>query len=185
MNSVAYEVISLKMRWRDLRDHSEGVTLQDSVELPSLVKENRQLIACEPFRVDLHGTESLGDAFLQGDLKSLATYRCSRCLSDFTEDLHVPFTEHFVQVSDEDKLAAFEGTDEEDRIPVVGDVIELTPFLEQAVNLALPYSPLCRQDCAGLCPECGVNRNEEQCSCNTERIDPRLADLAKFFEQDS
>jgi uncharacterized protein len=185
MNSVAYEVISLKLRWRDLRDRSEGVTLQDSVELPNLVKENRQLISCEPIHVDLHGTEEMSNmALFQGDLKANATFRCSRCLCDFTEGLHVPFNEHFVQVS-EDELSAGDGTDEEDRIPVIGDTIDLTPYLEQAVNLALPYSPLCRQDCAGLCPECGVNRNEETCSCNTERIDPRLADLAKFFEKDS
>jgi uncharacterized protein len=185
MNSVAYEVISLKLSWRELRERSEGVSLQETVELPNLVKENRQLIQLDPVRVELHGTEASGIGTLRGNLKGKAVYRCSRCLNDFPEELHVPFDEHFMQVT-EDKLSAVEGIEyEDDRIPVVGEQIDLVPFLEQAINLALPYRPLCNQDCAGLCPQCGVNLNEATCSCKTERIDPRLADLAKFFEKDS
>jgi uncharacterized protein len=176
----------LKLRWRDLQDRPEGVTLQESVVLPNVVKENRQVIACEPFTTNLQGRmEEKGMATVEGDLDTQATYRCSRCLTDFSEALHVPFTEHFVQIAG-DKPSAQDGEeDEDDRIQVVGDTIDLTPYLEQAVHLALPYRPLCKQDCAGLCPECGVNRNEETCSCNTERIDPRMADLKKFFEKDS
>jgi uncharacterized protein len=185
MNSVAYEVISLKLRWRDLRESSEGVTLRESIELPNVVKENRQVISLEPFEARLHGTEATGIALVEGEMKSRATYRCSRCLTDFSDELHVPITEQFVQVTADELAAEQEEPDDHDRIRVKGDVIALLPVLEQAVNLALPYRPLCRQDCAGLCPECGVNRNEETCSCNTERIDPRLADLAKFFEKDS
>lgn len=187
MNSVAYEVISLKLRWRDLRERSEGVSLHETIEWPNLTKENRQLIAIEPFDVQVHGSETNGIGIVKGDLKSRATYRCSRCLCDFTEELHVPIAEHFVQKEDDELSEAdlFAGLDEQDRTPVTGDTLDLSPHLEQAVHLALPYNPVCKQDCAGLCPECGVNRNEVTCSCNTERIDPRLADLAKFFEKDS
>jgi uncharacterized protein len=113
----------LKLRWRDLRERSEGVRLQESVELPNLVKENRQLIACEPFQADLHGTEASGVGQVEGELHSRATYRCSRCLCDFSEELHVPIDEQFIQV---DELSE-EGADNGDRIPVVGDTIDLTP----------------------------------------------------------
>ncbi|HEU4963064.1 MAG TPA: DUF177 domain-containing protein [Bacilli bacterium] len=173
----------MKLRWRDLRESSTGVHLNETIELPNLVKENRQLIACEPFQVDLHGTEESKIGHVEGTLKSKATFRCSRCLTDYSEDLIVPFEEDFVQA--EDELAVEDGADEADRIPVLGETIDLVPHLEQTVNLALPYTPLCREECAGLCSECGVNRNETACACKTERIDPRLADLAKFFEQDS
>jgi uncharacterized protein len=187
MNSVAYEVISLKLRWRELRERSEGVTLHETIEWPHLTKENRQLIAIEPFDVRLYGTVASGIGIVTGEMQSRATYRCSRCLCDFTEELRVPIVEHFVQKADDELSEAdkFAGLDEENRTPVVGETIDLEPHLEQTVQLALPYNPVCKQDCAGLCPECGVNRNEVTCSCNTERIDPRLADLAKFFEKDS
>lgn len=183
MNSVAYEVIALKLRWRDLRENTDGVHIQDSVELPNLVKENLQLIALEPVYVNLHGVESFGLATVKGSLRTKATLRCSRCLVDYSHKLRAPFAEEFVQV-DEDKLADAEATMEEDRTPVAGDFIELAPFVEQEIALALPYAPLHSPDCKGLCTVCGVNLNETTCSCKTERIDPRLADLAKFFETD-
>lgn len=173
----------MKLRWRDLRENTDGVHIQESVELPTLVKENRQLIAMKPVQVVLHGTHEFGTAKVRGNLDTEVTLRCSRCLVDFSDKLHVPFAEEFVQV-DEDKLADAEVNMEEDRNPVAGDFIDLAPYVEQEVALALPYAPLHKPDCKGLCPECGVNLNESTCSCNTERIDPRLADLAKFFESD-
>ncbi|KEO81932.1 YceD family protein [Tumebacillus flagellatus] len=173
----------MKLRWRDLRESTNGVDIQESVELPTLVKENRQLISLSPVQVDLHGEETAGVVKVEGKLSATATYRCSRCLVDFSEELHVPFAEQFVQV-EEDELADAEASLGEESNPVVGDAFDLTPFVEQEVALALPYAPLHAEDCKGLCLSCGVNLNETTCSCNTERIDPRLADLAKFFESD-
>ncbi|MBL0388850.1 DUF177 domain-containing protein [Tumebacillus sp. ITR2] len=173
----------MKLRWRDLRESTDGVDIQETVEMPTLVKENRQLIALSPVQVNVHGRETAGLAEVEGKLFANVTYRCSRCLVDFSEELHVPFAEQFVQV-EEDKLADVEASLEGDRIPVAGDTFDLTPYVEQEVALALPYAPLHAPDCKGLCPVCGVNLNETTCSCNTERIDPRLADLAKFFETD-
>jgi len=48
--------------------------------------------------------------------------------------------------------------------------------------LAMPAHPLCGESCAGICPVCGANLNEEQCSCSDEKIDPRWAALAEFNE---
>jgi uncharacterized protein len=44
---------------------------------------------------------------------------------------------------------------------------------------------LCEEDCPGLCPKCGKPKREGPCGCPTKEIDPRLAVLAKFFEDDS
>jgi uncharacterized protein len=54
--------------------------------------------------------------------------------------------------------------------------------LEQFV-LALPMKPLCQDECRGLCPVCGANRNREACECKQEWIDPRLAALADLKKQ--
>jgi len=48
----------------------------------------------------------------------------------------------------------------------------------------MPYIPLCKESCLGLCVTCGVNLNEETCNCKKEIIDPRLADLADWFDKD-
>lgn len=58
-----------------------------------------------------------------------------------------------------------------------GDQLDLEPLVRDAVLLELPHAPLCSEACAGLCPECGVNRNEGSCSCDTQSTDPRWAAL--------
>ena len=60
------------------------------------------------------------------------------------------------------------------------DQIDLDEVLREQFYLALPMKPLCREDCAGLCPQCGTNRNTGTCSCETEPEDPRLAPLRRL-----
>jgi uncharacterized protein len=56
--------------------------------------------------------------------------------------------------------------------PLVHDEIDLEPLARETVVLELPQAPLCREDCQGLCPDCGVDRNEGTCSC-APPVDPR------------
>lgn len=67
--------------------------------------------------------------------------------------------------------------DPEETYKLSGDQLDLEPLVRDAVLLELPQAPLCSEACAGLCPECGVNRNEGTCSCVTEPTDPRWAAL--------
>jgi uncharacterized protein len=57
------------------------------------------------------------------------------------------------------------------------DQIDLSDLLREQFYLALPMKPLCRDDCRGLCPQCGVNRNTGTCDCGPGWEDPRLAPL--------
>jgi uncharacterized protein len=57
------------------------------------------------------------------------------------------------------------------------DVIDLEPLVRDAILLELPAKPVCREDCAGLCPTCGADRNVTACDCVTEDLDPRWAAL--------
>ena len=52
--------------------------------------------------------------------------------------------------------------------------------MREQFYLALPMKPLCREDCRGLCPVCGINRNRETCSCQATWVDPRLEALKSF-----
>ncbi len=63
------------------------------------------------------------------------------------------------------------------RLGASGPEINLAALLWQEFSLALPVHPLCRPDCAGLCPECGKDRNEGPCACSSEEGDPRLQAL--------
>ena len=61
--------------------------------------------------------------------------------------------------------------------PIVGDQIDFTLLVREAVLLAVPDAPLCRTDCPGLCPQCGVDRASTSCSCMVETRDERWAAL--------
>jgi len=65
---------------------------------------------------------------------------------------------------------------DEELYPIVDETIDLGPLARDAVVLELPMAPLCREDCAGLCVQCGANRNEGDCGCVAPR-DPRWANL--------
>lgn len=77
--------------------------------------------------------------------------------------------------SDDD--LGLELSDEElDLYSYEGESIDLEPLLREQLILAVPFAPLCREECKGLCPQCGIDRNQERCTC-TPPIDPRLAAL--------
>jgi uncharacterized protein len=65
----------------------------------------------------------------------------------------------------------------DDAVAITGDQIDLGPVVREYVLLDLPDAPLCRDDCAGICPNCGIDRNTGTCDCDTQPIDPRWSAL--------
>lgn len=96
-----------------------------------------------------------------------APYRgtCRRCLRPVEGKLEVPVRERF-----EERFV------EDETYPLAHSQIDLGPMARDTVMLELPRAPLCREDCLGLCPECGADRNEGACSCEAP-ADPRWAAL--------
>ena len=79
----------------------------------------------------------------------------------------------------------FEDPHEEgETYPLQHDEIDLEPLARETVVLELPQAPLCREDCKGLCPDCGVDRNESTCSCEPP-LDPRWAVLDELRTETS
>jgi uncharacterized protein len=66
---------------------------------------------------------------------------------------------------------------DEETYPLRGEMLDLRPLVRDAVLLELPIAPLCREDCAGLCPTCGADLNEGRCACPPPSGDPRWAAL--------
>jgi uncharacterized protein len=65
-------------------------------------------------------------------------------------------------------------------IPFEGDTIDLHDAIEQELVMALPLHPLCREECAGLCPVCGVDLNRQRCACTPPQLHGALAALRNF-----
>jgi uncharacterized protein len=101
---------------------------------------------------------------------------CARCLDPILNTITSDFTELFA-------LKESSETEEELIIPEDG-YIDFTPIVREYLLLDMPHKPVCREDCAGLCPICGANHNETQCDCKTEDIDPRLSKLKDLLDND-
>lgn len=101
--------------------------------------------------VQLKGTVEKSPETLNfsGELKSQIEQTCGRCLKVIREDLHCPF-EFFYETKDK-------------------DTIDTTDDLRETLILDHPLSFLCKEDCCGLCPQCGVNWNEKKCRCSSDK----------------
>ncbi|MFT4128280.1 MAG: DUF177 domain-containing protein [Gordonia sp. (in: high G+C Gram-positive bacteria)] len=103
--------------------------------------------------------------------------QCSRCLEPLDGTVTVFLTELFAYPN-----SATEQTTSDDEVHrIVNDRIDLEQPVIDAVALELPISPLCRDDCPGLCPECGVRLAAAEPGHGHEVIDPRWAGLAEKF----
>jgi uncharacterized protein len=101
------------------------------------------------------------------------TGECGRCLREITDRLDVPFQELYAY----ENSTTDETTDEDEVGRMQGDLIDLEPHLRDAVVLALPPHPVCREDCPGLCPECGGHLDELPPDHSHGRVDARWAAL--------
>ncbi|MFE0025711.1 YceD family protein [Amycolatopsis sp. NPDC059021] len=116
-----------------------------------------------------------------GTATATASGACSRCLDPITEDVEVELTELFAYPG-----SSTEETTEEEEIPrLVDDRIDLEPIVRDAIVLALPLAPLCTEDCAGLCTECGVKWADLEPGHGHEKIDPRWAALVERFDENA
>lgn len=122
--------------------------------------------------------QKVGDNFYcKGEVLTRATLFCSRCLVSFATKLvsKVDFT-----VCSEREQAGQEGViDDEDYALVRWNDLraDVSEIARQAIGLGIELMPLCNEDCLGLCPKCGTNRNKKQCDCNDEIIDERWSAL--------
>jgi uncharacterized protein len=127
--------------------------------------------ASRPVAVDVR-LEALADEILaRGSVSYTAVLQCNRCLTEWTDEGSVEFTQVYGPKQDEDIL------------PIERDGhIDLEPVVRDEVGLALPLVPLCREDCRGLCPTCGTDLNTAPCSGHADEIDSPFGALRQLLE---
>lgn len=168
----------MKINFKELAKRDEPLQIVGDIKMDDLVASRRDILQHSPIHVELTASQLAGIVQVDGQLDGELVISCSRCLDEVKKHIHVPFHESLSQ----DEQFADEDHDESDVIYISQDEFSLVPYLEAAFMLSIPFVALCKEDCQGLCPVCGTNRNEADCACENVRIDPRLADLQKFFE---
>ncbi|MFO7191695.1 MULTISPECIES: YceD family protein [Thermocrispum] len=130
-----------------------------------------------PYRLDLLLESVVEGVLVSGSVTVRAAGQCSRCLDPIEEEIAVELTELFAYPD-----STTEATTEEDEVShVVDDMVDLEPVVRDAVVLAMPQVPLCRPDCPGLCPDCGLKWVDLEPDHGHEKIDPRWAALVERF----
>ena len=95
--------------------------------------------------------------FVSGHVKAVMIERCSRCLDELEYPIDLDFEGQYSETEDIDEgIYGYQSS-----------AVEIDKAVLDAVSLELPEQYLCREDCKGLCPVCGVNRNREKCDCDT------------------
>jgi uncharacterized protein len=125
-------------------------------------------------------SDTLGEIRVKGHAEVLMEADCDRCLdaarlpvgSDF-ELYYRPVSEGYGEETAIDRSEAEMGFYE-------GDGIELNDVLREYILLSLPMQRLCRENCKGICPHCGQNRNHQSCLCQSATIDDRWAALRQL-----
>jgi uncharacterized protein len=121
--------------------------------------------------------ESVSEGVLvSGTVSAPLAGECGRCLRPISDSLAVTIQELYAY----EHSTTDETADEDEVGRLQGDLIDLEPALRDAVVLALPVTPLCRDDCPGLCPECGVHWDELPAGHSHEQVDPRWAALTQL-----
>ena len=132
-----------------------------------------------PVELDIRLEAVVEGVLVTGSAQAVLTGECVRCLEDLRREIAVDFQELFVY--DDEPRADDMEDDETSRM--VGDLVDLEPLLRDAVVLGLPFQPLCRDDCPGLCVTCGARLADDPEHAHETEIDPRWASLQQLKQE--
>lgn len=153
----------------------------DAIDLGSEVHQRSPLKTSGRAEVveEHHGKRQvIQDIRLKGRLSTKLELQCARCVEPVQQDVKREFELLYRPLGADAGRDELSVTDAEAEIGYYqGEGLLLEDVLREQILLALPLKVICRPDCKGLCPQCGKNLNQEQCSCSREVEDPRWAAL--------
>src|ERR1700758_4313176 len=158
-----------------------------AIDLGAEVRQRTPLLS--EGRVDLveehHGKHKVvQDIRLKGKLDTSLEVPCARCLEPVVYEVGRSFDLLYRPLGTDAGHEELSVTDAEAEIGYYqGKGLMLEDVLREQVLLAVPLKVICREDCKGLCPSCGKNRNSESCSCAQPHEDPRWAALKEIREK--
>ena len=160
----------------------EGLDLADEVQPDELCLLPDEAHVSGPLSLSARLTNVGDHVYVEGVIDGTFVRECVRCLKEYEAYAEVPFTAAYQgsdpmvrsrgrttkdrhQESDEEEAPAT-SDEEDDLYACTGDRVELAEMLREHIILSTPMRALCREDCRGLCPVCGRDRNEESCTCS-------------------
>ncbi|MGH9306114.1 MAG: YceD family protein [Acidimicrobiales bacterium] len=168
MASHPFTVDVLKLR----RNPGTWVDVRREGPLGGLAISSAQVPEPGEVVVDVRLESVHGAILARGRVEASWTGDCRRCLAPAGGHMVIGIQELYEP-----------GGDPELSYALTGDHIDLAPMARDAILLELPIAPVCDQNCAGLCPVCGADRNQSDCRCGTDFPDPRWSVLDELRDR--
>ncbi len=142
---------------------------------PSLAQERVDFPLLDSAHIEVKVRNTGGALIVEFSGVANVEAQCSRCLEEFVLPISFRMTEEFREEPGGDDPTL-------DYYRFVGDKIELDRFIADAVGVNVPLAPICREDCMGLCAQCGANLNVSACTCRPT-LDERWAVLERLAHE--
>ena len=149
------------------------------VTIPSL---NKEFLFAAPFNGQIKLIKTDKEILVLGNLNTELILPCTRCLTDVKAPYQLEIEEIFSPTVDITTGSYLPRDDDADEATLISEqhILDLAEVVRQSILLNEPTQVTCREDCKGLCSQCGANLNEESCNCVNDMLDSRWADLAKI-----
>ncbi len=165
-------------------------TLNIREEFPTSLLGKEIPLLVKPVRADLKLNRSGDKVSVRGTVGTVVRLSCSRCLEDFSYDidtdvdiLYQPLKKGINDPACREAPEVEELRVDDFRVAAYSEpVLNLDEDVREAIHLAIPIKPLCREECQGLCPRCGQNLNIKRCDCITHSISKKFSELGKLLE---
>lgn len=165
---------------RAIADFPARVTLEDDASRLDLAVSGLAVSGMARLEMDIIRSDNV--YYCTGTVVCDGRLDCSRCLEPYPVTIRGEIDFSIIETAGGAGLDREAIADTTVVVPVGASPVDITDPVREAILLELPLKPLCRESCRGLCPYCGINRNEQQCNCTMESTDPRwdgLRDLLK------
>jgi uncharacterized protein len=118
------------------------------------------------------------EAVIDGHVDTCVQVDCDRCLKPVQVPVSTDFSLEYITGGDYEESQLAELTEEVMSVSVFdGESIDLDEIVKEQILLAVPTRTLCKNDCLGICPQCGNDRNAGECGCEQDEVDPRWSAL--------
>ncbi len=175
-NSIMISTGAMKLRVSNISESGVHIKALEEpewlVNLPELCSEGEGIRFLSKIGIDLQVTRVLKEVTVTGNVHLSIQTSCSRCVEPVRIELS-PYVS--LVLSPADKIS-----DEDDDLEhetYRDDEIDLSNYLMEQIAISLPIKVVCNEDCKGLCTICGTNLNQETCTCESEKVNPRFAIL--------
>lgn len=160
-------MIKINIDLSNLKDVGSYKKIEKEIKIADFKYQNQEIKTPYPFELDLKIYKTDDFFIFTGTFTGILILVCSRCLEKFEQEIEISIDEEI----------EFEEIDDPNHY-------DITEILIENIILSLPIKYLCSEDCQGLCSVCGINLNQKDCDCETETLDPRLAKLKDFFQEE-